>query len=103
MRQLAIGRARIERQLVTGGAAILHRDRLEVLAVRLETMTVRAVERLAVAPQHAIRIEMLVVRELHVRLLDGLVERCDLGLPFELEARAGLTAVGFSRRALNCG
>src|SRR6185369_4345632 len=89
VRQLPLGRAGIEGQLVTLGAAILHRDRLEVLAVRLETMTVRTIDRLVVAAtQDAIRIEVLGVRELDVRLLDRLVQVCNLRLPFELEGRA---------------
>ena len=91
VRQLPVGRTGIERQLVAVGAAVLHRDRREVLAVRLDPVAVGAVERLAVAAaQDTIGVEMLAVRELHVRLLDGFVERGDLGFPFELEARAHL-------------
>jgi hypothetical protein len=43
-------------------ALVFHGDRREVLTIGLHAMTIGAVHRLAVAaPEHAIRIEMLLV------------------------------------------
>ncbi len=83
MRQLTIRRAGIERQLVTRRALSFHRDRREVLAIGLESMTVGAVHRLAVAAtEHLVGIQMLLMGELQVRLFLRLVQFGDQGLPF---------------------
>src|SRR5262245_43357548 len=73
-------------------AACFHLYRFEMLAVRLEPVTIRAVERLTVAStQHLLRIEVLLVRELEIRLLGDLAlpRRDDLGMPFEDDPGSG--------------